>query len=38
MFNGKLKKELQASRESAAEKQAILDAINNSIATIYFIP
>lgn len=38
MFNGKLKKELQASRESAAEKQAILDAINNSIATIYFTP
>lgn len=38
MFNGKLKKELEAQKESSAHSKAVLDAINNSVATIYFTP
>ncbi|SKA45887.1 methyl-accepting chemotaxis sensory transducer with Pas/Pac sensor [Enterovibrio nigricans DSM 22720] len=38
MFNGKLKNELAAQKKEGAHNQAILDAINNSVATIYFTP
>ncbi|MEZ8144456.1 chemotaxis protein [Enterovibrio norvegicus FF-33] len=38
MFNGKLKNKLQAVEEAAAHNTALLDAINNSVATIYFTP
>lgn len=36
MFNAKLKKELEQAKVSAAHNQAILDGINNSVATLYF--
>ncbi|KXF82902.1 methyl-accepting chemotaxis protein [Enterovibrio coralii] len=38
MFNGKLKKELESLKEEGIHNKAVLDAINNSVATIYFTP
>ncbi|NGO00329.1 PAS domain S-box protein [Grimontia sp. S25] len=38
MFNGKLRKQLEELESSASHNQALLDAINNSVATIHFTP
>ncbi|WRV97231.1 PAS domain-containing methyl-accepting chemotaxis protein [Grimontia sp. NTOU-MAR1] len=38
MFNGKLKKQLEELKSNASHNQAILDAINSSVATIHFTP
>lgn len=38
MFNGKLKKELEALQAENSHTKAVIEAINNSVATIYFTP
>ncbi|MDD1782986.1 PAS domain-containing methyl-accepting chemotaxis protein [Enterovibrio sp. ZSDZ35] len=38
MFNGKLKQELESLKIEGAHNKALLDAINRSVATIYFTP
>lgn len=38
MFNDKLKKELKACQSAMTHNLAVIDAINNSVATIHFTP